>query len=155
MAKPMSSNLRVMTRFTNPGNAAPAADQKTTMSFEDLGKVGVAKTVTEEIPFPVTCMHVRGAVVFAAQLADGSRIGVNPVMPRNPVDPTQVLAPDNGEEGYVTLERSENCKLTKDNTGRIEFTIRPKFISWESVDARESRVAAEKAKQAQKAEGSK
>lgn len=147
MAKPISSNLRVVTRY-NQTATSNAADQKTTMSFDDLAKMQVAKNIVETIAFPLTCMHVRGTVVFAAQLANGDRVGITPVMPRDPADPTKVMAPTNGEEGYLTLERSENCRLTKDGTGKIEFSIRPKFISWETTDEREARLAAEAAEAA-------
>ena len=153
MAKPISTSLRVVTRY-NQNQSQTAKSPAATFSVADLKTMAVAKTVTEELPFPLTCMHTRSAVVFSAQLNNGKCIGIVPVMPRNPADPTQVLAPTNGESGYLTLEYSENAKITEETPGRLEFSIRPKFMAWESAEAREYRLAAEAA-EAAKAKGSK
>ena len=151
MARPISTSLRCVTRYNTTASKNPVAAPQG-ISVADLQKMAVARTVVEEMTFPLVCIHTRAAVVFTAQLANGKSIGIVPVMPRNPADPTQVLAPTNGESGYLTIEYSENTRVTEETPGRLEFSIRPKFVAWESVEAREFRLAAEVAEAKAKAE---
>lgn len=60
-----------------------------------------------------------------------------------------ILAPPNGEQGYLTIELSENANL-QETAGKYEFSVRPVFLDFESVKAREARTAAPTAKPAAK-----
>lgn len=136
--------LRPIVRNSNAN--ASTENAKKVMTFADLAKEQLATKVTEEIPFPVTVMVTsKGTVVFSAQLKGGRRIGLTPVMPKDPVT-GENLAPENGVDGWLTIEKSENAELTLDATGRYDLSIRPKFVAFETCEDREQRLAAEKAK---------
>ena len=112
------------------GSTKPAEDKKTVVDLNALEAETVAGEIRWVSPWPVrTMITSKGIVVFSVQLKSGKRFGVTPVMPRNPYDPSEVMAPDNGTTGYLQLEISENAKLELTADGRYDFTIRPKFLA--------------------------
>lgn len=118
--------------------------EKAVVNLNELDKLEVAGKVTKEIQFPVTCAIKNGVPIFFAQLKGNKRFSVTPVMPKDANG--NVLAPPNGEEGFITLELSENAQLTLTTDGKYEFSVRPTFGGWETIAARDARLKAEKAK---------
>ena len=103
-------------------------------SLDHLDTLKEAKKITKRIPVPLKCVTKYGRVVFFTQLEGDKSIGIEPVMPKN--EAGEALAPL-GEEGYLTIQVSENAKITvdKDNTKRLIFTERPIFADWQKLEA--------------------
>lgn len=116
--------------------------EKAVVNINDLDKLEVAGKIVKEINFPVTCAIKNGTPIFFAQLKGNKRFSVTPVMPKDANG--SVLAPPNGEEGYITLELSENAQLTLTADGKYEFSVRPTFEAWETIADREARLKAAK-----------
>lgn len=128
----------------------PSNEQKpqaTLVKMDVLDALETAGTVTKELHFPVTCAIKQGQAIFFAQLKGGKRFSCTPVMPK--ATDGSILAPPNGEQGYLTIELSENANL-QETAGKYEFSVRPVFLDFESVKAREARTAAPTAKPAAK-----
>ena len=127
-------------RPVEAANPAGAAGTKVTtiVSLDLLDRQEVAAKIVKAIQFPVTCAIKQGNAVFFAQLKGGKRFACTPVMPKD--DAGHILAPANGEEGYLTLELSENAKLTE-TEGKFEFSVRPVFKDWESLEERKAKEA--------------
>ena len=89
---------------------------------------------------PEFCAIKNGVPIFFAQLKGNKRFSVTPVMPKDATG--AVLAPPNGEEGYLTLVLSENAQLTLSTDGKYEFSVRPNFEAWETVADRNARLKA-------------
>lgn len=114
--------------------------EKAIVALDSLDSLEVAGKVVKEINFPVTCAIKNGTPIFFAQLKGNKRFSATPVMPKDALG--NVLAPPNGEEGYLTLELSENAQLTLTQDGKYEFSVRPTFKAWETVADRAARLKA-------------
>lgn len=116
------------------------ADTKVTtiVSMDALDSLQVAAKIVKALNFPVTCAIKQGNAVFFAQLKGGKRFACTPVMPKD--EAGHILAPANGAEGYLTVELSENARLTETD-GKYEFSVRPVFKDWESVEERAAKAA--------------
>lgn len=103
------------------------------VKLEDLETLETAGTTVQRVPFPVTCGYVRGIPTFFAQLKGGRRFGVTPVLPRNAAG-EPVCPAANGEQGYLTLELSENAQFEWVGT-KLQVSIRPVLADWEPIEA--------------------
>lgn len=113
--------------------------QSTLVNMDVLDNLETAGTIKKALGFPVTCAIKQGQAVFFAQLKGGKRFACTPVMPK--AADGSVLAPPNGEQGYLTIELSENANL-QETAGKYEFSVRPVFLDFERVEDHDKRIAA-------------
>ena len=111
----------------------PQEEPKTFQDLSDLRSFRAAGKRVMALQFECYCKvdSRTGIHSFHQQLENGMSFSCTPVMPKDLMG-NEVSQPGvyNGAHGYLVLRVSDNAKLSRTETGRLEISVRPEFVAY-------------------------
>ena len=112
---------------------APQEEPKTFQDLSDLRAFRAAGKRVMALQFECYCKvdSRTGIHSFHQQLENGMSFSCTPVMPKDLMG-NEVSQPGvyNGAHGFLVLRVSDNAKLSRTETGRLEISVRPEFVAY-------------------------